>query len=59
MKLLSASIRELTEAYEDSLKRGDFELARFWRLVLTERLLQLANSIGTEQSARRNDTGEL
>ena len=59
MKLLSASIRELTEAYNESLEWGDFELARFWRSQLIERLIQLADSIGTEQSTRGNDTGEF
>lgn len=59
MKLLNASIREITEAYQDAEAGGNHELARFWRLTLTERLLTLVDTVGIEQTASGNDTGEF
>lgn len=59
MKLLHASIREITEAYQDAEARGQYELARFWRTVLTERLLTLVDTVRIEQTTSGNDTGKF
>jgi hypothetical protein len=52
-------VNELTETYLDLLRQGRISEAKAIRVNLIERLLQLANSIGTEQTTIRTDPREL
>ena len=46
--LLEASRKELQEAYNLALWRGDYDLAAFWRQELIDRTVTLVNKINEE-----------
>ena len=49
-EVLLASRREVSEAYQTALRRGQYDLAMFWRVELIDRTVAILNDYNTGDS---------
>lgn len=57
--MLKASLKELTEAYQQAIKENNAEEAKFWNNIIIERVASLNVAIRNTKATGGADSGKL
>ena len=57
--MLKASLKELTEAYQQAIRENNLEEAEFWNSVILERVASLNVAIRDSKATGGADSGKL